>query len=90
MLQFDIPFSQPPTLWSSAGMTPQGPKVDAMGIPKVNQMTVRIADNQPYVTSTGDPAGMARAKYVAEVYLDPDYVPPSSSSSSSSSSSETV
>lgn len=90
MLQFDIPFSQPPTLWSSAGMTPQGPKVNAMGVPKVNQMTVRIADDQPYITSTGDQAGMARAKYVAEVYVDPDYVPPAPSSSSSSSSGSTL
>jgi hypothetical protein len=58
-----------------------------MGVPKVSEMTVRIGDDQPYKNSEGGPAGMARAKYVAEVYVDPDYVAPSSSSSSSSSSS---
>jgi hypothetical protein len=67
MMQFDIPFSQPPTLWSSTGL-------DAVGIPKLNKMTVRIADDMPYRTSEGGDAHMARAKYVAEVYQDPDYV----------------
>lgn len=87
MLQFDIPFSQPPALWSSSGidMTTGAPHIDAQGNYKLWKMTIRLANDTPYLNSDGDPAALARGKYVAEIYEDPDYVAPVSSSSSSSS-----
>lgn len=66
LLQLNIPFAQPPVLWSSIGN-------DAQGNPKVNKMTIRISDNQPYKDAAGVNAALARAKYFAEVYEDPDY-----------------
>jgi len=68
IIQLNIPFAQPPVLWSSAGN-------DAEGNPKVNRMSIRIADNQPYRQPDGENAELVRAKYFAEVYVDPDYEP---------------
>lgn len=65
VIQYNIVFSIPPTFWTSAGL-------DAAGGPKLNKMVVRIADNQPYKDSGGNPAKIARPRYFAEVYADPD------------------
>jgi len=64
-IQYNIVFSIPPTFWTSTG-------VDATGAPKLNKMVVRIADNTPYKDSEGSPAKIARPRYFAEVYSDPD------------------
>ena len=66
VIQLNIPFAQPPVLWSSEG-------VDAEGMPKLNKMTIRIADNVPYKKTGGENSQLVRAKYFAEVYVDPDY-----------------
>lgn len=66
IIQLNIPFAQQPVLWSSAG-------TDAQGNPKLNKMTVRIADDQPYKQPDGEGAELVRAKYFVEVYVDPDY-----------------
>lgn len=64
-IQYNILFAIPPTFWTSAG-------VDAHGSPKLNKMTIRIADNQPYKNEAGTvPAKIARPRYFAEVYADP-------------------
>jgi len=62
---FVIPFSQPPILWSSAG-------VDALGNPKLNKMIVKIGNDSPYQKVGGGNAEMGRARYVVDIYADPD------------------
>lgn len=65
-IQYNILFSIPPTFWTSAGL-------DAAGGPKFNKMTIRIADNVPYKNVAGTAvAKIARPRYFAEVYNDPD------------------
>ena len=78
IIQLNIPFSQAPVLWSSGGVNMETgiPAVDAQGQPKLTKMTVRIADDVPYTTIDGGVVALARSKYVAEIYVDPDYVAP--------------
>jgi hypothetical protein len=64
-IQYNIIFSIPPIFWTSAGL-------DAQGNPKLNQMHIYIADHVPYKDTTGNPAKIARPRYYAEVYTDPD------------------
>ena len=64
-IQYNILFSEPPTFWTSAGL-------DAAGNPKLNKMVVSIADDMPYKDSEGNPAKIARSRYFAEIYEDPD------------------
>lgn len=64
-MQFNISFAQPPILWTSTG-------VDAEGNPKLNKMVLRIEDDSPYLDDTSEPAKIARGRYFAEVYDDPD------------------
>lgn len=64
-IQYNILFATPPIFWTSTG-------TDAEGNPKLNKMVVRIADNVPYKDSQSNPAKIARSRYFAEVYNDPD------------------
>ncbi len=64
-MQYNIAFAEPPTLWTSTG-------VDTLGDPKLNKMVVRIADNEPYKDEEGEPGKLARGRYFAEIYDDPD------------------
>lgn len=64
-LQFNIVFSIPPIFWTSAGL-------DAKGDPKLNKVVVRIADNVPYKNGSAELVKIARPRYFAEVYTDPD------------------
>jgi len=64
--QYNILFADPPTFWTSAG-------VDAQGNPKLNKMIIKIADDMPYKNEAGTaPAKIARPRYFAEVYTDPN------------------
>jgi|GEM_PF-4368354 len=64
-MQYNIAFADPPALWTSAG-------VDLLGNPKLNKMVVRIANNVPYKDEDGNPGKLARGRYFAEIYDDPD------------------
>jgi len=64
-MQYNIQFAVPQVLWTSAG-------VDAEGSPKLNKMVLRIADNVAYKDSEGVAATIARGRYFAEIYIDPD------------------
>lgn len=65
-VQYDIQFAQKPTFWTSTGY-------DASGAPKLNKMLLTIANNTPYnKASAAEPATIARPRYFAEIYNDPD------------------
>jgi hypothetical protein len=64
-MQFNVMFAKPPWLWTSTG-------IDAAGNYKLNKMVIRIADNQPYKNSEGNPAKICLGRYFAEIYEDPD------------------
>ena len=64
-IQYNILFAVPPIFWTSAGL-------DAQGNPKMNKMIIKIADNVPYKDGDGNPAKIARPRYFAEIYTDPD------------------
>ncbi len=64
-MQYNIQFAVPQILWTSVG-------VDANGDPKLNKMVLRIEDNVAYKDSEGAAATIARGRYFAEIYTDPD------------------
>jgi len=65
ILHFVITFAQKPILWSSVG-------VDALGNPKFNKMVIKINNDTAYQKVGGGAAEIARARYLADVYDDPD------------------
>ncbi len=65
-VQYDIEFAKAPIFWTSAGF-------DGAGKPKFNKMIVRIENHEPYKKMDGvTPATIARPRYFAEIYDDPD------------------
>lgn len=64
-MQYNIQFAVPQILWTSAG-------VDGLGQPKLNKMVLRIADDVAYKDGEGNPAKIARGRYFAEIYVDPN------------------
>jgi hypothetical protein len=56
-------------------MTPTGPKVDKLGIPKFRRLLVRMGANLPLRDKEGGAIEIAASRYFAAIYADPDYVP---------------
>lgn len=62
-------------LWTSTGLYyPYGPQFAAG--PKLNALSIKIADDIKYRKADGTDAEMARVSYYANVYKDPDYEVP--------------
>lgn len=70
-LKYD--FSRPIVLWSSGGVVGGAPKLDAQGQPRFQKLRVRLAANEPYKDTNGDPVEMACSRYFATIYNDPYY-----------------
>jgi hypothetical protein len=70
-LKYD--FSIPIVLWSSAAVVGGNPKVDAQGKPRFKTLRVRLANNDPYKDTDGNPVEMACSRYFATIYADPYY-----------------
>jgi hypothetical protein len=71
-----LDFSEHVFLWSSAGLTAQGPKKDKLGIPKFRKLVARMENNLPLRSGSDEQLEIATSRYFAAVYVDPDYVAP--------------
>jgi hypothetical protein len=75
VVELKLDFSAHVFLWSSAGMTPTGPRKDKLGIPKFGKLLVRMGANLPLRDKAGGALEIAASRYFAAIYADPDYVP---------------
>jgi len=66
-------FSEPVMLWSTAGMTEQGPKKDVLGHVKLGSLVARLNNHSPFtMESDNSVPDLAICRYFISIYQDPD------------------